>query len=64
MQEFALKTAVKSHNSAIFGDKSLMKLGPKVWNALPEKIKYETSYKTFKDYIDLWFGPIKPKLLG
>ena len=55
--------AVKSHNSATYGDKSLMKLGPKVRNELPEKIKSETSYKTFKEYIDLWFGPIKLKLL-
>ena len=44
---------VKSHNSAIYGDKSLMKLGPKIWNAIPEKIKYETSYKKFKEYINL-----------
>ena len=48
---------VKSHNSATYGDKSLMTLGPKIWNALPEKIKSETSYKKFKEYIDLWFGP-------
>ena len=55
---------IKSHNSATYGeDKSLMTLGPKNWNALPEKIKSETSYKTFKEYIDLWFGPIKLKLL-
>ena len=48
---------VKSHNSATYGDKSLMTLGPKIWNALPENIKSETSYKKFKEYIDLWFGP-------
>ena len=50
MQEFALATVVKSHNSATYGDKSLMTLGPKVWNALPEKIKSEASYKKFKEY--------------
>ena len=33
---------VKSHNSAAYGDKSLMTLGPKIWNALPEKMKSET----------------------
>ena len=44
---------VKSHNSGTYGDKSLMTLGPKVWNALPEKIKSEISYKKFKEYIDL-----------
>ena len=48
---------IKSHNSATYGDKSLMQLGPKIWNALPEKIKSETSYKKFKEYIDLWLGP-------
>ena len=48
---------VKSHNSATYGDKSLMTLRPKIWNALPQKIKSETWYKKFKKYIDLWFGP-------
>ena len=47
---------VKSHNSATYGDKSLVTLRPKIWNALPEKIKSETSYKKLKKYIDLWFG--------
>ena len=48
---------VRPNNSATYGDKSLMTLGPKIWNALPENIKSETSYKKFKEYIDLWFGP-------
>ena len=48
---------VKSHNSDTYGDKSLMTLGSKIWNVLPEKIKSEISYKKFKEYIDLWFGP-------
>ena len=48
---------VKRHNSATYGDKSLMALGPKIWNALPEKIKSELSYKKFKEYTDLWFEP-------
>ena len=48
---------VKSRNSATYGDKRLMAIGAKIWNALPEKIKSETSYKKFKEYIDLWFGP-------
>ena len=49
---------VKSHNSATYGDKSLMTLDPKIWNALPEKanLKHQI-YKNFKEYIDLWFGP-------
>ena len=47
---------VKSHNSATYGDKTLMALGPKkIWNALPQKIKSET-YKKFMEFIDLWFG--------
>ena len=50
---------VKSHNSASYWDKSLMTLGPKIWNAfpLPENINSETSYKKFKEYINIWFGP-------
>ena len=28
---------VKSRNSATYGDKSLMTIGPKIWNILPEK---------------------------
>ena len=47
---------VKSHNSATLGDNSLMILGPKIWNALPE-VASVASYKKFKEYIDLWFGP-------
>ena len=46
---------VKSHNPATYGDKSLMALTPKIWNALPQKIKSET-YKKFMEHIDLWFG--------
>ena len=50
MQECALNNiVVKSHNSATYGDKSLMTLGPKIWNALPEKFKSETSFKKFKE---------------
>ena len=44
-------------NSATCRDKSLITLGQNIWNALPEKIKSEASYKKFKEYIDLWFGP-------
>ena len=34
---------VKNHNSATYWDKSLMTLVPNIWNALPEKIKSQTS---------------------
>ena len=48
---------VKNHDSVTYEDKSFMTLGPKILNAIPEKTKPETSYKKFKEYIDLWFGP-------
>ena len=48
---------VSSHNTATFGDKSLLTLGPKIWNALPEKVKSETCYVKFKEYIKMWSGP-------
>ena len=48
---------VKPRNTATFGDKSLMALGPKIWNSLPENIKSENSYGRFKEYINTWFGP-------
>ena len=49
--------AVKNHQSAKYGDKSLKTLGPKIWNSLPEIIKAERSFKAFKKYIDTWKGP-------
>ena len=48
---------VKIHNPATCRDKNLTTLGSKIWNRLPEKIKPETSYKKFKEYIDPWIGP-------
>ena len=48
---------VKTRNSATYGDKSLTALGPKIRNNLPENIKSENSYKKFKEYRNLWFGP-------
>ena len=50
--------AVKSHQTAKYGDKSLTCLGPKIWNSLPEYIKAENCYKKFKEFIDTWMGPI------
>ena len=47
---------VNTPKSATFGDKSLATLGPKIQNALPQKIA-ENSYVKFKDYIATWFGP-------
>ena len=48
---------VKTRKSAAFGDKSLARLGPKIWNALPQNIKPENSYVKFKEYIATWFEP-------
>ena len=49
---------VRSHKVATCGNKSLKILGPKMWNALPTKIKREeTSLIKFKEYVKLWLGP-------
>ena len=48
---------VKIRKSATFGDKSLVRLRPKIWNTLPQNIKAENSYVKFKEYIATWFGP-------
>ena len=47
---------VKARKSATFGDKSLVILGPKIWNALLQNMKAENSYAKFKEYIATWFG--------
>ena len=41
---------IKNLNTDKYGSKSLMTLGPKIWNALPEKIKKEPSFSKFKKY--------------
>ena len=48
---------VKSYNSATYGDKSLMTLSPKIWNALPENIKPETSYKSVRNTLIYGLDP-------
>ena len=50
---------VKSRNTEKCGNKSLMALGPKVWNALPEKIKKEISFSKFKEYVKSWSDPTR-----
>ena len=47
---------VKNCNTEKFGSKSFMALGPKIWNVLPKKIKQETSFSKFKEYIKSWSG--------
>ena len=41
----------------LYGLKSLMPLGPKIWNALPENVKKEISFSKFKKYIKSGSGP-------
>ena len=48
---------VKHHKSAKYGDKSLIALGPKIWNQLSRNVKFLTSITKFKEYIRTWFGP-------
>ena len=49
--------AVNPHNTAKYGDKSLMTLGPQIWNSLPENLKSETDFNKFKASIQNWYGP-------
>ena len=49
---------VKNCNTEKYGSKRLMALGPKIWNAVPGKIKKETSFSKLKEYIKLWSGLI------
>ena len=48
---------VNTRKSATFRDKSLARLGRKIWNALPQNIIAENSYVKFNEYIATWFGP-------
>ena len=48
---------VRHHNSTTYGDKSLIALGPKIWNKLPTNIKSLTSITKFKEYVRTWFEP-------
>ena len=48
---------VKNRSTEKYGSKSLMALGPKIWNRLPENIKKEASFGKVKEYLKLWSGP-------
>ena len=48
---------VKNCNTEKYGSKSLIALGQKIWNAIPKKIKKETYFSNFKEYIKSWVGP-------
>ena len=41
---------VKHRSSAKYSDKSLIPLGPKIWNQLPSNVKTLTSITKFKEY--------------
>ena len=42
---------VQNYKTAAFGGKSLEKLGPQIWNSLPEKMKLITNLADFKNSI-------------
>ena len=44
----------KHQKAAKYGDKSLIALGPKIWNQLPSNVKSLTSITKFKEYIRTW----------
>ena len=48
---------VKNRNTEKYGSKSLMALGPKIRNALPEEITQEMSFRKSKEYIKSRSGP-------
>ena len=48
---------VRNSNTSTYGLKSLIILGPKVWNLLPGNVKSETSFTKFKKYVKFWSGP-------
>ena len=43
------KLFVQSHKTATFGDKSLKRSGPQMWNSFPEKTKSVTNLVDFKN---------------
>ena len=47
----------KNHNSATHWDKSLMTLDPKIWNALPEKIKSKHHIKYLRNTLIYGLDP-------
>ena len=44
-------------NQVTFGLKSLLSLGPQIWNALPKNLKLIENIQTFKSVIKEWGGP-------
>ena len=61
MKEIFSKTTNLTHrpldinfnqNTTKYGSNSLQSLGAHVWNSLPNKMKKETDYKKFKNYMN------------
>ena len=48
---------VKHHMSTKYDGRSLIALGPEIWNQIPSNVKSLTSITKFKEYIRIWFGP-------
>ena len=42
---------VNQNNTTKYGNKSLRNLAPHIWNSLPKRIKEETNYNKFKNYV-------------
>ena len=45
---------IRHHESAKYGDKSLIALGLKIRNSLPSNVKSLTSIAKFKKYVRSW----------
>ena len=54
---WSLDLLVKNCNNKKCGNKSLMALGPKEWNAVPENVRKQAFFSKFKAYIYSWSGP-------
>ena len=51
-----LNLEVNENHTTKYGNESLRRLGPHIWNSLPNQIKRETDYTNFKEFINDWFG--------
>ena len=48
---------IYTQNTVTFGSHTLIRLGPHIWNTLPENIKEITFFEKFKESINNWYGP-------
>ena len=54
--QYKLNLDVRKIKQVTFGNKSLKRFGPKIWNSLPLHIKSSENLNTFKDAIKSWNG--------